>query len=65
MPACVYCNTEKQEDELSQEHVIPRAIGGNLTPINPFSLNNVCRHCNSLCGAYIDGPFIKNWFTQN
>ncbi len=65
MPVCVYCNREKPDDELSQEHVIPRAIGGNLNPVNPFSLDNVCRRCNSLCGTYIDGPFIKSWVTQN
>ncbi len=65
MPICLYCNEEKMEEELSQEHVIPRAIGGNLIPTNPFSLNRVCKRCNSICGTFIDGPFIKNWLTQN
>lgn len=50
---------------MTQEHVIPKAIGGNLFPTNPFSLNRVCKRCNNLCGAYIDGPFIKNWLTSN
>ncbi len=65
MAICVYCGKEKPMEELSQEHVIPRAIGGNLRPTNPFSLNSVCERCNNLCGAYIDGPFIKNWLTHN
>lgn len=65
MSICVYCGKEKKIEELTQEHVIPRAIGGNLIPSNPFSLNDVCRRCNSISGTYIDGPFIKNWLTQN
>jgi hypothetical protein len=62
---CVYCGKDKQESDLSQEHVIPRGIGGNLKPVNPFSIDNVCGRCNSVCGTYVDGPFIKNWFTKN
>lgn len=65
MPKCIYCNYVKEQSDFSQEHVIPRGIGGNLYPVNPFSLDNVCKRCNSLCGAYVDGPFIKNWFTKN
>ncbi|OAB38318.1 HNH endonuclease [Paenibacillus glacialis] len=65
MAICVYCNKEKDTDEMTQEHVIPKAIGGNLFPTNPFSLDRVCKRCNNLCGAYIDGPFIKNWLTSN
>lgn len=65
MTKCVYCNEEKNIEELSQEHIIPRALGGNLTPVNPFTLGNVCRTCNSRCGTYVDGPLIRNWFFQN
>lgn len=62
---CVYCGQEKPEGSFTKEHVIPKAIGGNLTPTNPFALNQVCQQCNSRCGAYVDGPFIKSWFTHN
>lgn len=59
MPKCTYCDYEKEQSDLSQEHVIPRGIDGNIYPVNPFSLNTVCKRCNSLCGTYVDGPFIK------
>ena len=65
MSSCVYCGYEKHEEEFSQEHVIPRAIGGNLNPVNPFALNTVCKRCNSLSGSFIDGQYIRSWFTQN
>lgn len=65
MPICSYCGKEKKLDKLTQEHVVPKAIGGNLLPKNPFLLNNVCKRCNNIAGTYIDGPFIKSWFTQN
>lgn len=65
MSICAYCGYEKNNEEFSQEHVIPRAMGGNLHPINPFSLNTVCKRCNSLSGSFIDGQYIRSWFTQN
>ena len=65
MPKCVYCNELKDDSEMSKEHVIPQSLGGNLTPTNPFLLYDVCRRCNTLCGRYIDAPFIKSWLNQN
>lgn len=65
MLICAYCGKEKSDEEFTQEHVIPKAIGGNLFPDNPFLLNNVCKRCNNVSGTYIDGPFIKSWLTQN
>lgn len=65
MTTCLYCGYEKSEEDFSQEHIIPRAIGGNLIPNNPFAIQNVCKRCNSLAGTFIDGPFIKSWITQN
>lgn len=62
---CVYCGSIKSATEFTSEHVIPKAIGGNLIPTNPFLLENVCRRCNNIAGIYIDGPYIKSWFTQN
>lgn len=63
--SCLYCKNEKPEEEFSQEHVLPRAIGGNLNTYNPFSINDVCNRCNSLSGLFIDGPFIKSWLINN
>ena len=59
---CLYCNREKED--ITGEHVIPRGIGGNIKPTNPFKLREVCSGCNHSCGRYIDGPFIRSWFTQ-
>jgi len=65
MPICLYCDREKLKEEFSKEHILPKAIGGNITPINPFVIHNVCERCNKLSGLYIDAPFIRNWFTNN
>lgn len=60
---CPYCGREKSDVERSQKHVLPKALGGNIAPQNPFSLV-VCRRCNSACGRHIDGPFIRCWLTH-
>ena len=60
---CVYC--AKNTSPLTEEHVVPRALGGALQPTNPFKLNRVCRRCNTLCGRYVDRPFVKNWIVAN
>lgn len=65
MTRCIYCNREKDEKEFSQEHVLPKSIGGVLQPINPFSTNLVCGRCNSISGFFIDAPFAKSWFINN
>jgi hypothetical protein len=65
MEFCVYCGNENHKSKMTREHVIPKAIGGNITPNNPFILNNVCERCNTLCGIYVDGPFIRNWLINS
>lgn len=60
---CAYCGREKHD--LTGEHVLPKAIGGALEPVNPFKLDRVCERCNTVCGKYVDGPFIRSWFLQN
>ena len=62
---CLYRNWSKCNDEFSQEHVLPQSIGGNIKLSNPFVLSNVCANCNSLAGLYVDGPYIRTWFTQS
>jgi len=61
---CVYCGQTKPISEFSDEHVLPEALGGNLYQ-NPFLLKDVCERCNNICGLFVDGPFIKSWFTHN
>ena len=65
MKRCIYCDREKDEKEFSQEHILPRAIGGVLLPQNPFTTNEVCERCNSISGFFIDAPFTKSWFLNN
>lgn len=65
MKRCIYCNKEKEDSEFSQEHILPKSIGGALQPINPFSTDFVCGRCNSISGFFIDGPFAKSWFINN
>jgi len=63
---CPYCGNVRR---LTAEHVLPRAIGGNLlgaptvsglAPGNPFKLG-VCAKCNAACGTWIDGMFTRSW----
>jgi hypothetical protein len=65
MRICIYCNKEKQDSDFSQEHVLPRALGGAIQPINPFSTTLVCARCNTISGFFIDAPFAKSWFINN
>lgn len=60
---CHYCGKTKPDGELTKEHVLPRALGGNVEPANPFALD-VCRRCNTACGRHVDGPFIRSWLMQ-
>ncbi len=50
---------------MTDEHVLPKKIGGNVRPNNPFLLKNVCMQCNTASGRHIDGPFIRSWFIRN
>jgi hypothetical protein len=59
---CLYCDRDKED--ITGEHVIPRGIGGNLKETNPFKLKEVCSECNNACGRYVDGPFIRSPFTH-
>lgn len=60
---CHYCGKARPDEDLTKEHVLPQALGGNVTPTNPFTLD-VCRRCNSACGRHVDGPYIRSWLTQ-
>lgn len=67
---CPYCG---QIRVLTDEHVLPSAIGGNVrgTPSangivsgNPFKLK-VCGRCNSTCGTWVDGMFTRSWLLHS
>lgn len=50
---CIICR--RDEVELSDEHVIPDAIGGY------YHIYNVCKNCNSNLGNCVDSYLLKHW----
>ena len=61
---CPYCGEDRARSDFTKEHVLPQALGGNLQPSNPFSIS-ACGRCNSTCGRYVDGRFIRSWLIHN
>lgn len=53
---CIICRENNKI--LSDEHVIPDAIGG------VYHINNVCKDCNSKLGESVDKTILSHWFTQ-
>lgn len=47
---CIICHQDNQE--LSDEHVIPEAIGGY------YHIYNVCKDCNSKLGDHVDNLLL-------
>jgi hypothetical protein len=60
---CPYCGEEKEGSSFTDEHVLPRALGGALEPTNPFKLR-ICRRCNEICGRYMDAPVVRSWLLR-
>ena len=50
---CILCHRDNQI--MSDEHVIPEAIGGYL------HIDTICKECNSKLGANIDKLLVDNW----
>jgi len=61
LKTCIYCGLEKPEDEFSDEHIWPDALGGDYLPAEVWRTDDVCARCNSLSGVYVDGAFIRSW----
>lgn len=57
---CIYCVTEKPDDEFSDEHIWPNALGGDFLDCF-WRTDDVCGSCNSASGVFVDGAFIKGW----
>lgn len=53
---CIICR--EYGKDLTDEHVIPDAIGG------VYHIYNVCKDCNSKLGDTIDNNLINHWLTQ-
>lgn len=61
---CIFCNTEKPQNEFSLEHILPQSLGGALAS-DIFKTRHVCQRCNSIMGLFVDAPLVKNFFSQN
>lgn len=64
MKTCLYCNEQKNDNEFSDEHVWPNALGGDFLPKDIWRTDEVCQRCNNMCGLFVDGEFIRSWFGQ-
>ncbi|MGZ7870396.1 HNH endonuclease (plasmid) [Methylobacterium radiotolerans] len=61
MKTCIYCGLDKSEDEFSDEHIWPDALGGDFLSLF-WRTDDVCGKCNSASGVFVDGAFIKSFF---
>lgn len=64
MKTCIYCGLDKSDDEFSDEHIWPDALGGDFLPTF-WRTDDVCGPCNSMSGVFVDGAFIKSFFVAN
>lgn len=65
MKTCIYCNLPKSESEFENiEHIFPESLGGKACN-ELFKTRSVCRECNSFCGLWVDGAFLKDSFIKN
>ena len=64
MKLCLYCGLEKPNKEFSDEHIWPKALGGDYLPHDVWRTHDVCQGCNSISGLFVDGSFIRSWFGQ-
>lgn len=59
--SCIYCAGRSQDATQTLEHIWPQALGGSFAP-SIFKTHDVCTRCNSNCGLFVDGAFLKSWF---
>ena len=61
---CIYCDGFQGDSQFSLEHVWPESLGGAFLPSTIFQTKRVCRTCNSRCGQFVDGGFLKSWMIK-
>ncbi|MBB2905269.1 hypothetical protein FHR76_001613 [Rhizobium sp. RAS22] len=61
MRTCLYCHEDKDEKQFSDEHIWPKALGGDFLPKDVWRTDEVCQRCNSVSGLFVDGEFIRGW----
>ncbi len=55
---CIYCGKRTAQEDFSDEHIWPSALGGDPLP-DFWRTRHVCRGCNSISGVFVEGEFIK------
>lgn len=50
---CIYCKTEKDENEFNREHVVPQMMG-RYTDGLVLNAHQVCKECNSFFSREIE-----------
>lgn len=55
---CILCCSDCEDSEMTEEHIFPDAIGGNI------KLTDMCKLCNSHLGEYVDAPMINSWLIE-
>jgi HNH endonuclease len=61
---CIYCREDKPVAEFSEEHIIPKFMGGSSECYDAVT-NDVCDQCNSLFGRFVDASVAKGFFLNS
>jgi HNH endonuclease len=61
---CIYCWKWKPLDQFSEEHIIPRFMGG-ASNCPGCVTNDVCKSCNSLFGRFVDSTVARGFFQNS
>ncbi len=61
MKRCNYCREEKPVEAFSEEHIIPRFMGGS-SDCRAAVTRDVCQECNSVLGLHVDAAVAKGFF---
>jgi len=64
MKKCIYCNELKPLSDFNHEHIFPESLGGKSCG-SIFKTRSVCTRCNSFCGLWVDGAFLKDSIVKN
>lgn len=59
---CCYCR--KNESRFSEEHIIPRFMGGS-SKCSDAVTRDVCQGCNSILGRHVDGAVARSYFLHS
>ena len=59
---CIYRDHQEPPSKWSLEHIWPESLGGDTSP-EFFKTSHVCERCNNLAGLFVDGEFVRSFFT--